>query len=58
MNDLETQIDHLEQEMLDRLLTAQLATTSVIQEAQEKLAERFYQRIGELRAAQPLPGDA
>jgi hypothetical protein len=58
MNDHQTQIDLLEQEMLDRLLTAQLATTFVIQQAQEKMAERFGQRIGELKNAEAPPSHA
>ena len=52
MNDLDTQVDLLEQEMLERLLTAQLATTSVIRQAQEKIVERLGRLINDLKDAQ------
>ena len=52
MNDLDTRVDQLEQRMLERLLTAQLATTSVIRQAQEKMVERLGRLIDELRDAQ------
>ena len=58
MNDLDTQVDLLEQEVFERLLTAQLATTSVIRQTQEKIVERLGRLIDDLKNAQAPSGSA
>jgi hypothetical protein len=58
MNDLQTQIDLLEQQMLDHLLTAQLAANSVVGQAQAKMAEHLGRLISELKDAQAPVSEA